>query len=47
MGGIDTMGIVGDGTVEFSEESHRGSTSTGIYQAQDGQMVELEAGATP
>jgi branched-chain amino acid transport system substrate-binding protein len=47
MGGIDTGGVVGDGTVEFSEESHRGSTSAGIYQAQDGQMVELEAGATP
>src|SRR5690606_18075542 len=47
MGGIDTGGVVGDGTVEFSEESHRGSTSAGIYQAQDGKMVELEAGATP
>jgi len=47
MGGVDTGGVVGDGTVEFSEESHRGSTSTGIYQAQDGKMVELEAGATP
>jgi branched-chain amino acid transport system substrate-binding protein len=47
MGGIDTGGVVGDGTVEFSADSHRGSTSTGVYQAQGGQMVELEAGATP
>jgi branched-chain amino acid transport system substrate-binding protein len=47
MGGIDTGGVIGDGTVEFSEESHRGSSSAGIYQAQDGEMVELEAGATP
>jgi branched-chain amino acid transport system substrate-binding protein len=47
MGGIDTGGVVGDGTVEFSADSHRGSTSTGIYRAEDGQMVEVEAGATP
>lgn len=47
MGGIDTGGVIGNGTVEFSKDSHRGSNSTGIYQAQDGEMVELEAGATP
>ncbi|MDO5740723.1 MAG: ABC transporter substrate-binding protein [Ornithinimicrobium sp.] len=47
MGGIDTGGVVGDGTVEFTKESHRGSTSAGIYQAKDGKMVEIEAGATP
>lgn len=47
MGGIDTGGVIGEGTIEFSADSHRGSTSTGIYQAQDGEMVELEAGATP
>lgn len=47
MGGIDTGGVVGDGTVEFSAESHRGSTSAGIYTAEGGQMVEVEAGATP
>ncbi|SOC56886.1 ABC transporter substrate-binding protein [Ornithinimicrobium cerasi] len=47
MGGIDTGGVVGDGTVEFSAESHRGSTSAGIYMAEGGQMVEVEAGATP
>ncbi|GAA1158543.1 ABC transporter substrate-binding protein [Ornithinicoccus hortensis] len=47
MGAIDTGGVIGEGNIEFSAESHRGSTSTGIYQAQDGEMVELEAGATP
>ena len=47
MGGIDTGGVIGDGTVEFSAESHRGSTSAGIYTMQGGEMVEVEAGATP
>jgi branched-chain amino acid transport system substrate-binding protein len=47
MGEIDTGGVVGDGTVEFSAESHRGSTSTGVYSAEGGKMVEVEAGATP
>ncbi len=47
MGPIDTQGLIGDGTVEFSAESHRGSTSTGIYTAEGGAMVEVEAGATP
>lgn len=47
MGEIDTGGVVGDGTVEFSAESHRGSTGTGVYMAEGGQMVEVEAGATP
>lgn len=47
MGGIDTGGVVGSGVVEFSADSHRGSTGTGIYTAQGGEMVEVEAGATP
>jgi branched-chain amino acid transport system substrate-binding protein len=47
MGPIDTGGVVGDGTVEFSAESHRGSVGTGVYTAEGGQMVEVEAGATP
>ena len=47
MGGIDTQGLIGDGTVEFSADSHRGSTSTGVYKAEGGKMVEVEAGATP
>ncbi len=47
MGPIDTGEVIGGGPLEFSAESHRGSTATGIYQAQDGAMVELQAGATP
>lgn len=47
MGGQDTGGVVGDGTVEFTADSHRGSSATGIYEAKGGKMVELEAGATP
>lgn len=46
MGAIETGGVVGNGSVEFSADSHRGSTATGIYQAQDGKMVEIEAGAS-
>ena len=46
MDAVDTGGVIGDGTVEFSPESHRGSTATGIYQAKDGVMVEIEAGAS-
>ena len=47
MGAIDTGGVIGDGNIEFSAESHRGSTSTGVYKAEGGKMVEVEAGATP
>ncbi len=47
MDAVDTGGIIGDGTVEFSAESHRGSTSAGIYEAKDGKMVEIEAGVKP
>lgn len=47
MGPIDTGEVIGAGVVEFSAESHRGTTASGVYQVQDGLMVELEAGATP
>jgi branched-chain amino acid transport system substrate-binding protein len=47
MGPIDTGGIIGDGTVEFSAESHAGSQASGIYRAEGGTMVEVEEGATP
>lgn len=47
MGAIDTQGLIGDGTVEFSADSHRGSTSTGVYKAEGGKMVEVQAGARP
>ena len=47
MGEIDTGGVVGDGTVEFSGDTHRGTSATGVYTVQDGEMTEVEAGATP
>ena len=47
MGPVDTGGVVGTGEVEFSEDSHRGSTGTGIYIAEGGVMKPLETGVTP
>ncbi|MEJ7794629.1 MAG: ABC transporter substrate-binding protein [Nocardioides sp.] len=47
MGPIDTGGVVGTGEVEFSEDSHRGQTGTGIYVAEGGEMKPLETGVTP
>ena len=47
MGPIDTGGVIGAGEVEFSEDSHRGSTSTGVYVAEGGEMKPLETGVTP
>jgi len=47
MGAIDTGGVVGAGEVEFSEDTHRGSTGTGIYVVEDGEMTVLEEGVTP
>ena len=47
MGPVDTGGVVGTGEVEFSEDSHRGSTGTGIYIAEGGEMKPLETGVTP
>lgn len=47
MGPIDTGGVVGAGEVEFSEDSHRGSTGSGIYVAEGGEMKPLETGVTP
>jgi branched-chain amino acid transport system substrate-binding protein len=47
MGAIDTGGVVGTGEVEFSADSHRGSTGTGIYVAEGGEMQPLETGVTP
>ncbi len=47
MGPIDTGGVVGTGEVEFSADSHRGSTGTGIYVVEDGVMKPLETGVTP
>lgn len=47
MGAVDTGGAVGAGTVEFSEDSHRGSTGTGIYQVEGGKLVEIAANVEP
>jgi branched-chain amino acid transport system substrate-binding protein len=47
MGPIDTGGVVGTGEIEFSEDSHKGTTGTGIYQVQGGVMKPLETGVTP
>lgn len=47
MGPIDTGGVVGTGEVEFSADSHRGSTGSGIYQAEGGEMQPVETGVTP
>lgn len=45
MGPIDTGGVMG--TPEFSKDSHRGSTSTGIYEVDEGVMKTVKEGATP
>ena len=47
MGPIDTGGVVGTGEVEFTEESHRGSSGTGIYEVKGGEMTPIETGVTP
>ncbi|GAA2100639.1 ABC transporter substrate-binding protein [Brevibacterium salitolerans] len=47
MGAIDTGGVLGDGTVEFSADSHRGTVASNIYEIKDGVLSEVEAGATP
>lgn len=47
MGPIDTGGVIGAGTVEFSPETHAGIHSSGVYEVQDGQMVEIAEGAEP
>lgn len=47
MGPIDTGGVVGTGKVQFSTDSHRGSTGTGIYVVKGGEMKPLESGVTP
>jgi branched-chain amino acid transport system substrate-binding protein len=47
MGPIDTGGVIGGGDVEFSTDSHRGSTSAGIYQVQDGELSVVTDQASP
>ncbi|MQA26664.1 MAG: ABC transporter substrate-binding protein [Micromonosporaceae bacterium] len=45
MGEVDTGGVIGP--VKFSGDSHRGSTSAGLYEVKQGQMSELQANVTP
>lgn len=47
MGEIDTGEIIGDGIVEFSPDSHRGTVFSNIYTVEDGTLVEVEAGVEP
>lgn len=47
MGPIETGEVIGEGPVEFSTESHRGSSSSGIYTVENGEMTEVEAGVQP
>ncbi|WP_046471330.1 ABC transporter substrate-binding protein [Allosalinactinospora lopnorensis] len=44
---VDTGGVIGTGTVSFSADSHRGSTSTGLYEVSDGTMNEVAPDVTP
>lgn len=47
MGPIDTGEVIGDGTVEFDADSHRGTVFSGIYVVEDGDLTEVEAGVQP
>lgn len=47
MGPIDTGGVIGDGTVEFSADSHRGSTTSGLYEVKDGELTVIEEAVAP
>lgn len=47
MGPIDTGGVIGDGAVEFSADSHRGSTTSGFYEVKDGELTVLEEAVAP
>ncbi|MDS1270832.1 ABC transporter substrate-binding protein [Lipingzhangella sp. LS1_29] len=44
---VDTGGVIGTGTVSFSADSHRGSTSTGIYEVSSGHLDEVAADVEP
>ncbi|MFC5730752.1 MULTISPECIES: ABC transporter substrate-binding protein [Nocardioides] len=46
-GSIDTGGAIGDGAIEFTADSHRGSSATGIYEVKKGEMTALETGVAP
>lgn len=48
---LETMGPVDTGEVfaevEFSEDSHRGSTASSVYEVEDGEMSPVEEGVEP
>lgn len=45
MGPIDTGEVMG--TIEYSKDSHRGSTTSGVYEVDNGVMKLVEADVTP
>lgn len=47
MDAVDTGGVLGDGKVKFSADSHRGNTGTGIYTVKGGAMTEIATNVTP
>ena len=47
MGAIDSQGLIGDGKVEFTADSHRGNTGTGVYTVKGGAITELASNVTP
>ncbi len=47
MGPIDTGGVIGGGSVEFSPESHAGTDATGIYQVENGELAVVAEQVTP
>ncbi|KGN30772.1 branched-chain amino acid ABC transporter substrate-binding protein [Knoellia sinensis KCTC 19936] len=47
LGSTETGGLIGAGSVEFTADSHRGSTGTGVYEVKAGQVTELAANVTP
>ncbi len=44
---VDSGGVIGSGEVKFSADSHRGSTSTGIYQVKNGELAEIAENQEP
>ncbi|MEI2777336.1 MAG: ABC transporter substrate-binding protein [Tetrasphaera sp.] len=47
MGAIDVGQLIGGETIQFSTDSHRGTSSSGVYSVEGGKMVEVEAPAQP
>lgn len=47
VGAIDVGQLIGGGNVQFSTDSHRGTSSSGTYTVEAGKMVEVEGAAKP